>query len=504
MVRHRQLLASAVAGLLLAVVAGPSLAQAASPGTVLDARENYDGTQRLHYEYGPITITPGQNSIEFAPTKLKPDVPGYITRFKPDLIYADGTGRVPRVDVVHLHHGVWIINGDPVFAAGEEKSIINAPRGFGFAYRPRDNWYINSMLHNLTPTPTKVFITYDIDFVPADAAGAAEIRPAKLKWLSLAGVNAYPVFDVHRGWGKGGRYTFPDDATGAERAKIRDGASWTPPTDVTLLQTNGHVHPGGLWTDMNVTRGAQTKQIFRSEAVYFEPAGAVSWDVAMAATPPSWRVGVKAGDTVSISATYDSARASWYEVMGIMPVLYADGTTADAKDAMSGQVETRGQITHGPLAENQNKGGKAADLPDPSRLQSGVLGGTIPIKNFIYGRGDLRLTGRAGRPPSVRPGGTLTFDNTLDNQRAIYHTITGCKLPCNRSTGVAYPLADGPVFDSGELGTGPAGATAASGKLQWKTPKNLKPGTYAYFCRVHPFMRGAFRVVHGKAVRRRT
>jgi plastocyanin len=31
--------------------------------------------------------------------------------------------------------------------------------------------------------------------------------------------------------------------------------------------------------------------------------------------------------------------------------------------------------------------------------------------------------------------------------------------------------------------------------VSWKTPKNLKIGTYTYFCRIHPFMRGAFRVV---------
>jgi len=27
-----------------------------------------------------------------------------------------------------------------------------------------------------------------------------------------------------------------------------------------------------------------------------------------------------------------------------------------------------------------------------------------------------------------------------------------------------------------------------------KTPKSLDPGKYTYFCRVHPFMRGAFEV----------
>jgi plastocyanin len=38
-------------------------------------------------------------------------------------------------------------------------------------------------------------------------------------------------------------------------------------------------------------------------------------------------------------------------------------------------------------------------------------------------------------------------------------------------------------------------AASCIGTTSWKTPKNLSPGTYTYFCRIHPFMRGAFRVV---------
>ncbi len=63
---------------------------------------------------------------------------------------------------------------------------------------------------------------------------------------------------------------------------------------------------------------------------------------------------------------------------------------------------------------------------------------------------------------------------------------------------MAYPLADGAVFDSGELGTGPVFATPTANRVTWKTPKSLKAGTYSYFCRVHPFMRGSFRVVPKK------
>jgi plastocyanin len=100
----------------------------------------------------------------------------------------------------------------------------------------------------------------------------------------------------------------------------------------------------------------------------------------------------------------------------------------------------------------------------------------------------------------VKKGSSLTFTN-LDGSSDIpysqqaYHTLTACKRPCNRSTGVAYPLADGNAkFDSKELGYGPAGYTPASNTNKWSTPKGLAPGTYTYFCRIHPFMRGAFRV----------
>jgi plastocyanin len=45
---------------------------------------------------------------------------------------------------------------------------------------------------------------------------------------------------------------------------------------------------------------------------------------------------------------------------------------------------------------------------------------------------------------------------------------------------------------SRELGYG--GAPSAD-RNTWSTPKTLGPGTYTYFCRIHPSMRGAFRVV---------
>ncbi|HEY3186932.1 MAG TPA: hypothetical protein VGJ70_05635 [Solirubrobacteraceae bacterium] len=148
------------------LVAVPCTAAQAADGVV--APVDYPGVQHLHYRYGPIQITPGQNTIVYRPTTLKPSVPGYITRFTPNLKYSNG--KVPRVDILHLHHGVWLMRGYPTFAAGEEKTITQFPKGFGYRYDPKDPWLLNYMLHNLITNRASVYLTWDIDFVPAAAA----------------------------------------------------------------------------------------------------------------------------------------------------------------------------------------------------------------------------------------------------------------------------------------------------------------------------------------------
>ena len=136
---------------------------------------------------------------------------------------------------------------------------------------------------------------------------------------------------------------------------------------MTLVDTAGHLHPGGLYTDLKVTRGARTKELFRSVAKYFEPAGAVSWDVSMTHTKPSWRVAVKAGDRLNVSATYDTRRASWYESMGIMVLFVADGKQPGAKNPFTSKLPKEGLLTHGHLRENRHHGGG----PRPSSRMPG-------------------------------------------------------------------------------------------------------------------------------------
>jgi plastocyanin len=231
--------------------------------------------------------------------------------------------------------------------------------------------------------------------------------------------------------------------------------------------------------------------LFRSKAKYYEPAGAVSWDVAMSATRPDWKVQVKKGDVLTTTATYGTKRAAWWESMGIMVAYMADEAPG-ARNPYRTRVDLPGKPTHGHLRENRNHGGKKTNLPDARKLKDGSFNPcSVDILGFNYRLGDLRLPGAGGRPPVVQPGQSITFVNKDDPQR-VYHSLTSCKAPCNKSTGIAYPIADGPVqFESGTLGTD---RPITTGALSWSTPKNLKAGTYTYFCRIHPFMRGAFRV----------
>jgi hypothetical protein len=499
---------------------------AAPHGSLVSIAKGDNGAQRLTYKVGPFNIIPGQNDIGYNGMDQKPKVDGWITRMRPDLIYT--SGAVPRVDVLHLHHGVWLNLShqdatapwlpERFFAAGEEKTIFTLPKGYGYEYKATDRWLLNHMIHNLTPVPAKVYMILEIDFVPKSSPAAKGIKPVRPIWMDVENGKIYPVFNVNKGDGEKGEYTYPNDEPAAYRGGNKRN-EWVADRDGVLVGTAGHLHPGGFHTDLWLRRkGARVARpacaskgtrkarkackaraprgygsnvhLFRSEAKYFEPAGAVSWDVAMTGTRRDWKIKINKGDTLWTSATYGTKRGSWWESMGIMVAYMADSGPGD--NPFRKRVDFPGKPTHGHLRENRNHGGGKTNLPDPRTLPDGpaVGGGNIDILDFKYALGDFSLAGAGNNPPVIPRGQSATFRNLESGQR-LYHSITSCKAPCTGKTGIAYPLADSKVqFESNTLGR----RIPASGSDTWTTPANLKPGTYTYFCRIHPFMRGAFRV----------
>ena len=160
------------------------------------------------------------------------------------------------------------------------------------------------------------------------------------------------------------------------------------------------------------------------------------------------------------------------------------------------RVDNQRVLNHGHLSENEDYGGELPVVgPDPRTLPDGQFGpGPLTISDYIYNGADFRLPGALGRPPVVNQGQSFTFKmSNYDIENEVWHSLTSCKAPCNKSTGISYPIPDGEFqFESGQMG--PPNLPPTVGYTEWSTPANLPKGTHTFFCRIHPLMRGAIRV----------
>ena len=536
---------AAVCSLALAGSAG--VASAAKPPILKAA--SYPGMTTYSCSTDPILMHPGQNLNLFRGETTCPNArvvrgpgkasvfngpsQGYLTRFKPNMVVIRGKKLVtPPVDDLHLHHVVWLGPTNERFAAGEEKSYVKLPKGYGYRLTANAGWYLNYMIHDLRIIPNRrIRIQWEIDWVPAQSAAASGIKDLEGRWLDVAGLpqQVYPVFDAEKGFAntEDGKFTFPDDVPATpgtpgyeEREKISSGKCWTISQNdgVTLIFGAGHLHPGGEQVDLFATRGGDRKRIFTSTAKYYEPAGAISWDVAMRATRPDWRVELKKNDQLCLNATYDVSKASWYESMGILPLAYIPGRnesgSADPWDESAAFEAMRakgGILTHGRLKENIDaRANRSLGLANPADLPDGsaVPAEGVVIENTVASPGGFSaikgFPASQMRPPTVPVGSSVTFtseDALLGSPvtQQIWHTITSCRNPCNRGPGIGYPLAGGPVkFDSGQLGF-TSNSDYGNGEVveqtnTFTTPTFSQPGTYTWFCRIHPLMRGSIRV----------
>ena len=218
--------------------------------------------------------------------------------------------------------------------------------------------------------------------------------------MDVAGVpHIYPVFDAERGFDLNGdgKYVFPDEVPtdpnvpglrGAREhqpvaqvdraARAARRSSSAPATCTRAARASTSRSPATVPTPATSTATTRPRSDRCSgpNAHYYEPAGAVSWDVSMEATRPDWRISLKEGDMLSINVTYDVRKASWYESMGILPLsvtTYDDPAAKDPFDddaAVKAMYDEGGILTHGRLPENiDKKARKDLKIPDPRKLK---------------------------------------------------------------------------------------------------------------------------------------
>jgi plastocyanin len=542
--------------------------------------KNYgDKCRRLRVVFGPIWNKPGQDDVLIQPVTVeKPLYDGFIVRFKPNLV--DINGVTPPVEQMHLHHGTWLntiqsYGSGPFFASGEEKTISSWPYRYGMGIGATDTWLFLHMVHNATAQTFPVFVEYDLDFVSAQDAAVVQpdgrplITNARNIWLD-AGSGSFhpqtkeyplnPIFNIQRGFGSGGTCRFPDQncaafnslgSQSAEQGMDVDnevaGKDFHITADTlggqqtgTLILMGGHVHNGGIRTEVQLVRDGQSRLINISEAYYWQNKPntdrignrPVSWDYSMTGSTldHGWAVNVKVGDILRLNGIYDTAIGSWYEQMAIVMTWVVPGGIPEGIDVFDPSVVLdpgipvlatvpngpdgqplvhdcvasptrlcqRGQITHGHITTSGNHGSGGGTPIDWAAVKDGQHLPNIAIGGFTYGLADQGVAQSIGIP-YVKLGESISFYN-VDTAAYMWHTITRCAAPCTGPTTVDYPIADGgsgsvsggidPMdFDSQQLGIG----TGPAERISW-TFAPTEQGTFTFFCRVHPSMRGVFRV----------
>ena len=135
-----------------------------------------------------------EHDLRSSENALKPPVHGWITRFQPTS--SRGRQRPAR----RRHPPAPRRVADRTLPAalrrrrGEDR--VELPARLRLPLQPDDSWLINYMIHNLTPTPVEVYITYDVDFVPATSPAAAAMKDVHPIWIDVQ--NGEPLPGVRR------------------------------------------------------------------------------------------------------------------------------------------------------------------------------------------------------------------------------------------------------------------------------------------------------------------
>ena len=400
------------------------------------------------------------------------------------------------------------------------------------------------MIHNKSGQPIVAYIQLEITFLHGtpEELNASGKRPVH----DIRGMLMGRTFDVPREPNGDGVW---DTTTGNKNKKPIE---WVSQVDGTLVGTGGHLHPGGTHIAVE-NRGSEKSPcngsgpgggelLFNSQAVWRK--AKYSEDFQMTVTDPHWRAPIHKGDRIRLTGYYDNKEHSWITAMthaGFyiddqqppragcaaysvgLPAVPAPKLLkpASCKSSRGGararclrtqrrarKINTqrraaaqaaqfdplKGVLSHGwghPEAICGAEYGAQPCERAATDRGKGMTTDTVTIENFVYVPGDLSLSGQPGAPVQVKKGASLRFVNA-DESLNIRHSVTSCPWPCNGPYVSNYPLADG-RWESGTLGFDVIDGGTPDPVAE--TPKDLAVGKYSYFCRIHPWMRGAFEVV---------
>lgn len=430
--------------LCVLTLAGASLLVVAAPA---DA-----ATKVVSMKVGPITV--GAYQVELANGQnvpVAPNVEGYITKMAADVVDVK-TGKPVPIQRIMLHHIVFLNRGTDAaprsqsfYGDGEERAKLELPAGYGYPIHPGEKWAWVWMLMNHRAVSDQVYIRYTMTIVTGEKL--KEVIP--IAW-DTSHLRQGPVFDVPGGGAPGSL----------------DVRTMTRPAPVAgrLVAGLGHVHGGAKSLTLtqpacgnrtlyrsSPTWGLKDNAFYTVRPVLHEPG-----PINMSQFTSEQGIPVGAGEQLTLTSRYDN-QYPHTRAMGLMLAYLAPDPTVTTtcaalpkdvkvlKTSLPGRSKVPARQIH---IYDWSNSGKAVKVNAPAgALQNATGDATVIADAFKFTSGNL----------SVPLGATVTWDFP----GSVLHNVT---------------LANGPEgFSSNRL---------ANGGVFAKT--FTRPGTYTFFCELHP------------------
>ena len=417
----------------------------------------------------PISVAPYQVKQQFT-LAPKPNVDGFITGMRTDVVDEDGT-PVP-IQRLMLHHivfstlgrqdstctqftgldnlGRFPMRADRFYGAGEERAQLVLPPGYGYRMEADDRWGMTWMIMNHRHRPDRAFVEYTVTY-ETGTSNMTEVTPY---WLDVRNCRADPVYDVPGGGRRGSTHT--------------ESMNWTVPRSGRIVAGGGHVHGGARNLTLR-NRSCQNRRLYTSEPLWgsarhpfynVQPILHEPGPISMSGFNSRQGIPVAAGQRVRLDSNYD-AELPHTRVMGIMVVYMAhDDAVSGCRDlpgdVISAQTHTepgarrRAPRFRVPITGIGPNGIARTIQRPPGRTVRLGSGATVDARNFSFSRPNIEL----------RQGATLRWRFLGEGIDGL-HNVT---------------LANGPRgFSSPNLNGG-----------RVYRQRFTRAGTYQLFCGLHP------------------
>jgi plastocyanin len=492
------LLGAAMATAFLAPSMGSAANSAAGCDTGTPAGPNQT-TYQCNIPTGTIGGYEVRQWYALAPT---PPLDGHITHMETDIV-DEGTGQQVPISRLMLHHIVFInlnrsdstcqgqgytgFDGRKDFgstfapqrfyAAGEERAKMSMPPGYGYPTNDSDRWAVVAMVMNHRSTVDHAMIHYE---VTVDTSTLQDVKPY---WFDVRDCRADPIYNVPSVAQKAKKAKKEKKGRKASESKKRKQAKkkrkkakkpaarpitdetrdYTFPESGRLIAGAGHVHGGAIKETLtepscgnrqvaqsDPTWGLADHPFYNVRPILHEPG-----PINMSAFRSTTGLPINAGETVRLNSIYDDSQPH-VRVMGIMVVYLAPdpsvnqncGPIPNWEVFKTDQPGRSGPIPFTIPLTGLDANGQATTInAPPGAIQNAGRNTVIPVGDRFFGAPNLR----------VRKGSYLTWQFNGSE----LHNLT---------------LANGP------LGIGTDNLDGG----RTFTEKLNRPGTYRFFCALHP------------------